>query len=366
MRALRLAAGLALAAAPLAAQGNAFYANPSATTGVQFRTYHFGSGAIYDDISQFAIPIGVAIPVTQKLAVDIGAYYASTTATPAGSAKQTLSGLTDAQIRGAYVFNDALVATLTLNLPTGTKFDSTQQLAAGASASNWLLFPVNSYANGFSATGGLAGTAHAGSWNLGVALSGRLNSSFKPVTGSSFSYKPGFEGRVRIGADRLIGESRLTLGLTFSTFGDDAFGTGAGAQQSYTPGTRFIGEASYAMPGLGGIVTAYAWDYFRASGDTSGVTSANRENVFTGGISHRIPVSRTASLESILEARALSQQAGGSGILVGLGTGLRMRLNDRFSFVPSIRGDIGNAKFPTGGSASVTGFSGSALLQLNF
>jgi hypothetical protein len=366
MRVFRFAALFAFAAAPLAAQGNAFYANPSATTGIQFRTYHFGSGAVYDNISQFAIPIGVAIPLSPKLAVDIGTYYASTSATPAGGSKQTLSGLTDAQVRGAYVFNDALVATVTLNLPTGAKFDTAQQLAAGASASNWLLFPVNSYANGFSATGGLAGTAHAGSWNLGLAVSGRLNSSFEPVSGDSLSYKPGFEGRVRLGADRLIGQSRLTLGATFSTFGDDAFGAGAGAQQRYSPGTRFIGEASYAMPGLGGMVTAYAWDYYRGSGATDSASASNEENIFTAGASHRIPVSRTASLESLIEARALSQQSGGSGILVGIGTGLRMRLNDRFSFVPSVRGDFGSAKFPTGGSASVTGVSASALLQLNF
>ena len=366
MRSIRLAACFAFAAAPLAAQGNAFYANPSATTGVQFRTYHFGSGALYDNISQVAIPIGVAIPVTPKLAVDLGTYYASTSATPAGGSAQTLSGLTDVQVRGAYVFNQALVATVTLNLPTGTKFKTSDSAAAGASASNWLLFPVNSYANGFSATGGVAATTHAGDWNVGVALSGRVNSSFKPVSGDSLSYKPGFEGRVRLGVDRLIGQSRLTLGATFSTFGDDAFGAGAGAQQRYSPGTRFIGEASYATPGLGGMLTAYAWDYYRGAGSTDSASSANEENIFTGGLSHRYTLSPNSTLESLIEARALSQQSGGSGILVGIGTGVRMRLNDRFSFVPSVRGDFGSAKFPTGGSASVTGVSAAALLQLNF
>ncbi|HET7023696.1 MAG TPA: hypothetical protein VFI39_00645 [Gemmatimonadales bacterium] len=357
---------LALAAAPLAAQGNAFYSNPSATTGVQFRSYQFGAGAVYDKVSQFAIPIAVAIPVSPKLAIDIGTYYGSTTATPTGGAKQTLSGLTDAQIRGAYVFSDALVATLVLNLPTGTKFDSTEAQAAGASASNWLLFPINSFANGFSATAGVAGTRHLGSWNFGLALSGRLNSSFKPVSGDSLSYKPGFEGRARIGADRLIGQSRLTLGLTFSTYGDDAFGTGAGAQQRYSPGKRFIGEASLTGPGLGGSVTGYVWDYFRAAGDTAGVSTGNRENILTAGLAHRIPLSTTTTLESVAEARILSQEGGGSGILVGVGTGVRMRLSDRFNLVPNARVDLGNAKFPLGGSASVTGISASALLQYNF
>lgn len=365
MRLSSLVATLSLCAAPLAAQGNAFYANPSATSGVQFRSYQFGSGAEYDKISQVAIPIAVAIPVTSKLAVDIGTYYASTSAALAGGTTQTLSGLTDAQIRGAYVFSDALVATLVLNLPTGTKFSTTDSAAAGASANNWLLFPVNSFANGFSATGGLAGTTHVGDWNLGLALSTRLNSSFKPVSDDSLSYKPGFEGRVRLGADRLIGQSRLTLGITFSTFGDDAFGTGAGAQQKYGPGKRFIGEGSFATPGLGGMVTVYAWDYFRAAGDTAGVSIANRENILTGGLSHRISISQSTALESVVEARALSRDGGSSGLLIGLGTGLRMHLNDRFNLIPSIRGDFGSTKF-TGGSANITGFSGSALLQYNF
>lgn len=365
MRLIPLAAALSLCASTLAAQGNAFYANPSATTGVQFRSYQFGSGAEYDKISQVAIPIAVAIPLTSKLAVDVGAYYASTTATPTGAPAQTLSGLTDAQVRGAYVFSDALVATLVLNLPTGTKFSSSDSAAAGASASNWLLFPVNSFANGFSVTGGVAGTVRAGEWNLGLAVSTRASSSFNPVSGDSLSYKPGIEGRVRIGADRLIGQSRLTLGLTFSTFGDDAFGAGAGAQQKYGPGKRFIGEGSFATPGLGGMLTLYAWDYYRAAGDTAGVSIANRENILTGGLSHRLSLSPTASLESVLEARALSRDGGGSGLLVGLGTGLRIRLNDQFNLVPSVRADLGSTKF-TGGSANVTGLSGSALLQYNF
>jgi hypothetical protein len=282
-----------------------------------------------------------------------------------------MSGLTDAQIRGAYVFNQSLVATLVLNLPTGTKFDSAQVQAVGASASNWLLFPVNSFANGFSATGGVAGTLHAGEWNFGLAVSGRVNAAYNPTTADTAlnPYKAGIEGRVRLGADRLIGQSRLTLGLTVSTFGNDVFGAGAGAQQSrYAPGTRFIGEASFTTPGLGGMITGYAWDYFRAAGDTgaASININNRENILTGGVSHRIPVTRTASLESVVEARALSDQGGGSGILVGVGTGLRMQLGDHFSFIPAIRGDVGSASFPTGGSASVTGFSGSALLRYSF
>ncbi|MGH7733030.1 MAG: hypothetical protein ACREOE_04830, partial [Gemmatimonadales bacterium] len=304
-----------------------------------------------------------------------GTYYGSTTATPSGGAKQTLSGLTDAQVRGAYVFSDALVATLVLNLPTGTKFDTTQALAAGSSASNWLLFPINSFANGFSATAGVAGTRHMGVWNLGLALSGRLSSSFDPgyvdTAGKIVSYKPGFEGRARIGADRLIGPSRLTLGLTFSTYGDDAFGAGAGAQQRYSPGKRLIAEASLTGPGLGGSITGYAWDYFRAAGgnfvgDTANVSAGNRENILTAGLAHRIPLSTTATLESVAEARILSDQGGGSGILVGVGTGVRTRLSDRFSLVPSARVDFGNAKFPGGGSASVTGVSATALVQYKF
>jgi hypothetical protein len=367
MRSFRLVALLALAAAPLAAQGNALYPESSAATGVQFRSYHFGAGAQYTDISQFAIPIAVMLPVNKRFAVDIGSYYASTSATLGTGGKQTLSGLTDVQVRGAYVFgNNAMVASLVLNLPTGAKFDTAQAAAAGASASNWLLFPVNSFANGFSATGGLAATTHAGQWNLGAAVSGRVNSSYQPVKDlSSSSYKPGIEGRLRLGADRLVGQARLTFGLTLSTFGDDTFGSGFGGPTSYRPGNRVIGEASYTVPGLGGMITAYAWDFLRASGkDTA--SAANRENIFTAGASHRIPLSRTASLESIVEGRFLSQQSGGSGALVGIGTGLRMQLNERFSLVPAVRGDFGSAKFPTGGSANVTGLSASALLRYNF
>jgi hypothetical protein len=356
MRSVFMTLGAVLIAGSAGAQDN-LIDRASVITGIQARSYKIEDGT---ETRQFAIPLAFAMPVADRLSVDIGAYYASTE-----SDDNTLSGLTDTQIRASYVFGrDALVATLMVNLPTGKTQDFDQTSTTGAAAANFLSFPVNAYRTGTSVTGGLAAATELGSWNVGIAGSVRMSGEYEPFSDIDTKYAPGTEARIKLGLDRLLGNSRLSVGLTFSTFGNDDFeDLGGGGSGQYQPGNRYIGEVALAFLAGNGSITGYVWDYYRAAADGS----SNRENILTIGASGSWPIGNNMRLEPVLESRFWSPDDG-NGKLLGAGTALRIPMGERFTLSPSARFDIGSTKFPDppvsdGSDHNITGWGFSVLLR---
>jgi hypothetical protein len=60
-----------------------------------------------------------------------------------------------------------------------------------------------------------------------------VSGEYEPYAGTDVTYEPGLR-EARLGADRLVGSSRLSLGVTVSDFGTDEFTNG-----SYRPGTAW-------------------------------------------------------------------------------------------------------------------------------
>ena len=208
--------------------------------------------------------------------------------------------------------------------------------------------------------------AAAAASSLGFAGSLRLNAEYQPFSdaqSSSVRYQPGLEGRLRVGADRLIGSSRLALGFTFSTFDNDQFTGLATGSGHYSPGNRLIGEASFTSPVGSGSLTTYAWDYYRTAGD-NGLNPSNNENILTFGVSGAWPLSRGIGLEPVAEARFWSPETG-SGQLYGVGTAVRFSISPRLAFTPGGKIDLGSIK-TTGTSYSLSGWGFSGLLRYNF
>ncbi len=366
MRVPLLAALALAAAAPLRAQDLATPGTVAAVTGAEFRAYRFAEGFPTRRITQYAAPLAVAVPVGPRFRLDLAASYALTNAST-DSARASLEKFTDAQVRASYVFGkDAVVASVMANLPTGPdKLDPTGFRAASAVASNFLLFPINTYSTGFGITGGLAAVIPAGRWNVGLSGSVRWNDRYEPRNDGA-SYRPGVEGRGRLAVDHLVGRSRLTLGVTVSTFGNDQFSGAGTVNGAYTPGTRVIGEASLAAPVGSGSMTVYAWNFYRASGssDPALALPANKENVVSVGSAFSFPLGRRVSLDPLVEGRYWSPESG-SGWLAGAGVGLRVGVGNRGAVVPSLRVDAGKVKLPSASSYSVTGFGGSVIFRYN-
>jgi len=365
-------AAILLAALPgaLAAQST-LYPSASAVTGVEVRQYGFDSKFGLDHIRQIAVPFAVAVPIGRRFSFDIGTWYASTTvASDAGD--ETFSSLTDTQLRLAYTFGaDAVVASVVVNLPTGKETTTQEQfgVAAGTS-SNFLLFPVNTYGAGTSVTPGLAAAATLGQWNVGIAASVRWSAEYEPFNDGAdpdLKYQPGVEARVRLGLDRLIGNSRFSLGGTFSTFANDELnGSGTNASSTYEPGNRFLIDANLTSPMGSGTVSVYAWDYHRVTSGNSDGVIGTKENILAGGVSGNFPLSSRTAFEPMVEARFWMPKTG-KGSLFGAGAGLRVQLSPAIAFVPSARVDVGSIRVADSGpSSSVFGWDVSGMLRYTF
>jgi len=364
MRSSRLAFGLLVGAAGSVAAQSSFVSPTSLITGVQATGYDFASSYPTKSIQQVAVPLAFIMPIGGRFSLDLGSYYAYTKVQPTSGASQSLSGFTDTQLRLSYVMGrDAVVASFMVNLPTGKK-TTLNSLLLGYAANNFLLFPVNAYSNGTSVTGGLAFAKTAGGWNLGLAGSVRYNTEYQPFSDVDSTYQPGLEGRVRAGADRLVGRSRLQAGFTFSTFGtDQAGGVNVGVNQ---PGNRYIGELSLASPVGAGSMSFYAWDFYRAQKGSVSPSAVAHENVFTGGISGSWPLARKLAFEPGAEARIWAPNDGMGNFFSG-SLGLRWTMGSHLTFTPTGRYGFGKVRAPGATVESdLTGWQANGLLRYTF
>lgn len=324
-----------------AAQGtNALYPTASALTGFDYQRYGFDKGYQVQDAAQWSIPFVFVAPLGRQASIDLTTYYAHTEVTTSGT--QSLSGLTDTQLRLLYTIGrQRAVASLMLNLPTGQhSFTTTQFPVSSAISSNYLSFPVTSLGLGFGVTSGLAYATPAGSWNLGLAGSLRYQVSYRPFTADTFKYTPGLEGRLRVGADRLVGErGRFLFGLTYSTFSTDQFsGTGAFVNGWYDPGSRFITDLGYAYSWGNTALTLGVWDYYRLAGTANDTSSIDtKENVFNTELRLSRQLSPRFTVEPFVSFRQWNPADVRGGKLWTFGANARLGLSDQFSGIVTAR-----------------------------
>jgi len=369
MRARRILPVLAAAAllpASLRAQSTPV-GSTTALGGVEVRGLSFQSGLGVKSATEIAVPFAAAWQAESRLTIDFGGHYATVSRTDQTGVKASLSGLTDLQVRGIYqIVPDFVAFTLSVNLPTGkSKLTAAQIPVANLIASDMLPFPVANFASGFNVTSGLALAMPVGSWAVGLAGSYRANGSFTPIadTGAAgASYKAGGEVRLRLGADRLVGQSRISLGLTYSSFGDDEFGS----SPLFQAGKRLISQASWSFP-IGNLgVAVYAWDMYRAAGSVLvNGTSTEKRNVLALGAVGSVQMGRSV-LRPQIEFRnyttglclgAVTSSLCAGGKLVSVGARYQMPIGDRYTLLPLLRLDAGNVVNPnTGAAVSYSGW----------
>jgi len=340
---------------------------PTGITGVEARGVTYQSGFVVKSVSEVSIPFVLLYPVNPRLTFDLGGRWA--TATRKGlDTTATISGLTDIQARGVYqIVPDLVALTISANLPTGkSNLTGGQLLTAGAIASDLLPYPVANFGSGFNLTSGVALAVPVGGWALGVAGSYRVNGSF--TTGDS-SYKAGGEFRLRLGADRLVGQGRISLGLTFSTFGDDNLGS----SPIFQSGKRYIGQGSWSFPIGNAGLQVYAWDMYRSPGtELLGLTqSTQKSNVLAFGTAASVqlgPNILRPQIEFRIHTLGDSSLAS-AGKLLSLGVQYEMALNGRIALLPSVRFDTGNENAlgangnPTTQAFSFTGWNAALMVR---
>jgi hypothetical protein len=279
-----------------------------------------------------------------------------------GAATSSLSGLTDTQLRATYtVGTDFLVLTAGVNLPTGqTEAGPAEQAAATRIASDFLLFPINGFGTGIGGTGGIAMAHPLGAWNLGAGVAVRHSASYNPfqdASGTALRFQPGDEYRARVGLDHPFGTGRVSLGLTYSKFGDDEANNFA-----YNTGDRYIAQGSITNSVGKASLALAGWDMYRAAGNLADGSASPSENIVNGGISMGFPMSANTVLQPSIEGR-LSTLQGEPTSYMGT-VGLRANWNLGFyaltPFVGYSVGQIGD----NAGNSTLSGFR--ATLAIRF
>jgi hypothetical protein len=367
-RAALAAAAVAVLAPAARAQNDVPVGSVRFLSGFEVRSLTFKAGLGIKSASEIAIPFGMMWTASRRLSFDFGVRYASASRTPeaAGQAKATISGPTDAQLRGAYqIVPDVVVLTVAANLPTGkTKLTEDELLAAGVAASELIPFPVSSFGSGANVTTGLAVAVPLGGWAVGAGGSYRVTAGYTPLALIDSSYKPGGELRLRLGADRLVGQGRVALGFTFSSFAEDEFG----GSRLFQPGKRYISQGSWSFP-VGNLGFAlYVWDLYRAAGKVViGGSATEKQNVLTGGVVASIQMGRNV-LRPQLEYRTQSARTGAAsgwsaaGHLLSVSARYQLSLSERVALLPAARFDTGNLT-STGTTVGFTGWGFSVGLR---
>jgi hypothetical protein len=287
-------------------------------------------------ISELAVPVYVVIPFGSRFTFDVGTSYARARVT-SGSAVSEISGLTDTQLRGNLSLgSDFVILTGGVNLPTGRASVSADEItAAGLIGNDFLAFPISNMGTGLAATGGIAIARPVGDWNLGFGGAMRKSSTYEPFQTpgqTTLRFTPGDEYRARIGVDRPVSNGQLTLGVTYSAFGNDDAGGSV-----YNTGNRVIAQGVLTNTISGTDVTFAAYNVFRGPGHYASGNPSGHENILNGFLGVGLHALGTL-IEPSFELRQWIQNVPGSTAgAVGtadrsqvsvLGTlGLRTRLN---------------------------------------
>jgi hypothetical protein len=321
-------------------------------------------------VSEFTIPIFAIVPITPRLSFDVGSSFTQARAeqtTGTTKATSTISGLTDTQIRGNLVLgNDLVVLTGGVNLPTGKSTVATdQRAAAGLIGSDFLAFPIANMGTGFGGTGGIAvAVPIGGDWNFGVGASLRHSARYDPfdLSGAQvLHYQPGNEYRARAGLDHPLGTGRISLGLTYSTFGDDNLGGSI-----YNTGNRYLAQFDCNDSFGPGRISLAGWNLFRARGTLADGSTIDKENISSGTIAYGFDAGGTI-VEPNVEGRSWYQPGQATSYLGTLG--LRVAFNmGGLAVVPSGGFSIGKIASQAGATANetatLTGFHGTLTIRI--
>lgn len=332
----------------------------------QFHSYDI-KAPINEKISEFSLPFFVVVPVLPALSIDVGTAYAiahlehrSLSGATTTTTTSELSGLTDTQIRANYTFGqDFLVLTAGLNVPTGSAtVESTELEAATRIGSDFLTFPISGFGSGLAMTGGVAVAQPMGSWNFGFGGSLRHSSEYEPfrdASGKATTFTPGPEYRARLGADHPFGTGRISLGLTFSKFGDDKSNAA-----TFNTGDHYIGQLALNNALTNSVDYSFVlWNLFRTSGTLiDGISKSPSGNITNAMMAFGLRGPADVGIEPSIETRLWTQQGSKTSFL---GTfGLRLYVNrGGWAVVPGVGFSIGTME-----SATLSGFRSTLGIRL--
>lgn len=357
-----VALALALGAQPATAQY-------SLGGGVDWLSYSFKDGLGVESAQLMMFPAALRLPVADGFAFDIYSAWAEGRVETNGD-QLTLSGPVDTSVKASWQATPWALVSVGVNVPTGKSGHTAEEAAvASVLATDLLGFGEASWGTGFAVTSSVATAVAAGGFGLGVAGAYSVRGEFEPEDGSTVTYKPGSEARVRVGLDRNFGNSTLTLGGTFMNYAADQ----EDGMNLFQAGNRFRFDASFAFRAGDGVWTLYAADVVRASGDltrdlidgtgtivgdTTIVTA--EQNMIQGGLVGTLGLGGGFMFRPHFDFRYQMREEedgneAGTGWMFGAGGDIPFRVFGGTELFPKARVFFGSIKDPTGVDIGVVG-----------
>jgi hypothetical protein len=359
----------ALGAAPLRAQR-------ALGVGAEYLGYSFDSGLEVSAAQLFLVPVALRLPVGQAVTFDLYSAWASGQIEK-DNLKYTLEGPTDTRMKLSWQATPWALVGVSATLPTGdASHTNAEALVAAALATDILGFKEATWGTGSRVTTSVATAMRAGSFGVGLAASYSVNGEFQPQSGENLKYQPGNETRVRIGVDRNIGSSTLTMGATFMTYAEDQARQDGNAtwENLFQAGNRMRFDAAYAFRAGAGVWTLYAADLWREHGDITLTafqgTETPSQNLLIGGMMGTIGIG-AYQFRPMVDMKLQSRKAqdgstADSGWMLGAGGDFPVRLFGAYDFFPKARVLFGAIKDPTGVGRSLLGGEFSGTIRWGF
>lgn len=396
-----VAIGVASGLTPLQAQDRLFPAR-SASIGPVFERWSFGSGLRQPSsdggadvelktASAWSVPISASLALGERWTFDVSTAYSSGTVSlraddpSLSKSDYALSGFTDVRARlTSHIVGDNVVATVGVNLPSGTtSLDPEEFAALRVLAAPALGLQNSALGTGLGATAGVVLARQLAGWAWALGASYELRRTYTPIsfaTGSTPDVDPGDALHLSLGADGLVGQNGMTFAVTADVFTDDKLDAGTPAGGSVAPGV--------VTTRLGPIVTVdwqlhvastrfreltiYAIDRYRTPYERAGKrVDESNGNYLDAGARTVFPLSPSTGLLSAVNLRhqtglksdstlATAAMAGAS-----VTAGIIRSFSGGYSLQPFVRGTYGKFK-SVDASASGTGFAVGVALGRTF
>lgn len=354
MRALR---ALGTAAMLLAGAGGVAAQSFTGVSGAFFETYEFldPDALGIQRVSLVTVPIGVQVPVIDRVSVDLRSAFAHGMMTRTDGTEVTLSGLTDTELRANFeIVRDVLTVSAALLAPTGESSQTLEEAElAGLIAADLLPFRISNWGSGGGAGVVTALALPVGDFGFGLSAGYTMGQEFEPIAEDELAYRPGDEIRVRMVVDRNFGaSSKASLILGGQTYQDDEL-SGASV---YEPGNRYEAIGSFAFrAGAQSTAVVYGGYQHRDEGtllDEALVTPS--QDLFTAGVGFRIPRGITTLMPSA-DLRIFRRADGvGQGQLATVGATAEWPAGP-VVLLPTLRARFGEALLWDGAESSVRG-----------
>jgi hypothetical protein len=339
-------------------------------------------------VSQWSVPIAVAIPLSSTWLLDVSGAYSSGEVslsrpdTALGTRSYALSGLSDVRLRATgRIVGDNVVLTVGVNAPTGqTTLDAEEVSALRALAAPALALQTPAIGTGFGGTTGVVLARQVVGWAWALGLSYEMRGTYAPI--SAFvagapepDFNPGDAVHVSLGSDGRIGQHGMTVALTADLYGKDRLsgsdlGDGGAAVVQLGPTLTVDWQLRLASHRFREL-TLYAVDRYRSEFERAGTAiPGSSGNYLDLGVRSLLPLTRTLALRTGVDGRmhtgltvdnTLATAATTTG---GLTLGL-VRDYGRYLLEPFARVQLGTIDVG-GSSSSARGVSGGIVLGTRF